>query len=131
MDFKVLNTQDGVQTAEMRLARGEESGPLGNEHANSVQVLLVVRGEVDATIGQQSFRMHPGASAIVRRGVAHQFVGASDDEAVTLNVYSPPAYDDRARRDRGGEVFADAFTENEGAPRAKIEDAQHALEPDG
>ncbi len=116
MDFKVLSTEDGVQTAEMRLARGEESGPLGNEHAESVQVLVVVRGEVDAKIGQQNVRMRAGDSAIVRRGVAHQFVGASDDEAVTLNVYSPPAYYDRSRRDRSGEVFEEAFMDTS-APR--------------
>jgi hypothetical protein len=33
-------------------------------------------------------------------------------------------------RDRSGEVFQNAFTENGGATRDKIADAQAALEPD-
>lgn len=129
--FKVLETQDGVQTAVMRLKHAEASGPFGNEHPASVQTLIVLRGEVDAQIGDDRFSMRQGDSVIVRRGVAHRFTGASPEDAITLNVYAPPAYEDRSRRDRSGEVFQDAFTENDGAPRAQIEDAQHALEPEG
>jgi mannose-6-phosphate isomerase-like protein (cupin superfamily) len=128
--FRVLETQDGVQTAVMRLKRGEESGPFGNEHPQSVQAIVVLTGEVDAQIGHERFWMHAGDSAIVRRGVAHRFVGASEEDAVTINVYSPPAYQDRSVRDRSGEVFQNAFTENGGATRDKIADAQAALEPD-
>jgi len=130
MEFKVLGTQDGVQTARMRLKRGEASGPFGNEHPMSVQVLIVVRGELDAQIGHEHSWMREGDSVIVRRGVAHRFVGASEEDTVTLNVYAPPAYDDRSRRDRSGEVYQDAFTENGGAERPRIEEAQHELEPD-
>ncbi|HTU71544.1 MAG TPA: cupin domain-containing protein [Candidatus Baltobacteraceae bacterium] len=89
--FTVLDTQGDVQTAVMRLRRAEASGPLGNEHASSSQVIVVIRGTIEAEIGDQKFRMGEGDSAIVPRGVAHRFVGVSN-EAVTLNVYSPPAY---------------------------------------
>jgi hypothetical protein len=58
MNFKVLATQDDIQTAVMRLSHGGESGARGNEHPESVQVLVVFQ------------------------------------EAVTFNVYAPPAYDD-------------------------------------
>jgi mannose-6-phosphate isomerase-like protein (cupin superfamily) len=128
--FKVLETQDGVQTAVMRLRSGEASGPLGNEHPMSVQTLVVLSGEVDAQVGSETFWMGAGDSVIVRRGVAHRFVGASHEDAITLNIYAPPAYDDRSPRDRSGEVFQDAFTENGGASREKIAQAQDALEPD-
>lgn len=130
MEFKVLETQDGVQTAVMCLGRGQESGPFGNEHPMSTQVMVVVRGQIDAHVGDEYFRMGQGDSVIVRRDVPHRFVGVSQDEAITLNMYSPPAYDDRSRRDRRGEVFQDAFTENDGASRVKIAKAQDALEPD-
>lgn len=109
--FKVLETQDGVQTAVMRLRHGQESGPFGNEHPASVQTLIVMRGEVDAQVGDERFWMREGDCIIVRRGVAHRFIGGSPDDAITLNVYSPPAYDDRSTRDRNG--------------------AQHSLEPEG
>ena len=91
MRFDVLESCDGVQTAIMTLKRTEESGPLENEHAQSSQVIVVTRGEVDAQIGDRTFRMHAGESAIVPKGVDHRFVGASD-EAETINVYAPPAY---------------------------------------
>lgn len=94
--FKVLETHDGVQTAVMRLKHGQESGPFGNEHPASVQALFVIRGELDAQIGHERFWMREGDSVIVRRGVAHRFIGASPDDAILLNVYVPPAYDDEA-----------------------------------
>ncbi len=90
--FSVLETSDGIQTAVMRLERGEESGPLGNEHGGSVQVLLVMSGAVQAQIGDRPFRMEAGESVVVSKGAAHRFVGDSDDTAITFNVYAPPAY---------------------------------------
>ena len=94
--FKVLETHDGVQTAVMRLKHGQESGPFGNEHPASVQALFVIRGELDAQIGDERFWMREGDSLIVRRGVAHRFIGASPDDAIMLNVYVPPAYNGEA-----------------------------------
>ncbi len=91
MTFEVLDSRDGIQTAVMRLQKAEESGPFGNEHAQSAQVIVVMQGEVDAQIGDRRFRLNQGESAIVPKGVAHRFVGASA-EAEMLNVYSPPAY---------------------------------------
>ena len=90
--FSVLETADGVQTAAMRLSRGKESGPLGNEHADSVQVLFVAAGAVQAQIGDRRFRMETGDSVIVTRGIPHRFVGDSDEPAIAFNVYAPPAY---------------------------------------
>lgn len=90
--FGVLEKGENVQTAVMRLKRGEASGPLSNEHAESEQVLFVIRGIVDAEIGDRHFRMNPGESTIVPRGVPHRFTGASVEPAVTFNVYGPPAY---------------------------------------
>jgi mannose-6-phosphate isomerase-like protein (cupin superfamily) len=91
-NFAVLETQDGVQTAAMRLERGKQSGPLGNDHADSVQVLFVASGAVRAQIGDRTFRMEAGDSAIVAKGEPHRFIGDSDEPAMTFNVYAPPAY---------------------------------------
>jgi mannose-6-phosphate isomerase-like protein (cupin superfamily) len=90
--FAVLDTTGTLQTATMRLRRGEESGPFGNDHPRSAQVLLVVSGAVRAEIGEKRFRMEAGDSVVVEKGLEHRFVGDSDDEAVTFNVYAPPAY---------------------------------------
>ena len=90
--FQTLERQDGIETASMRLKKGDESGPLGNEHPNSVQVIFVFRGVVEAHIGGDRFTVSAGESAIVPKGVSHRFTGISDEEAVTFNVYVPPAY---------------------------------------
>lgn len=90
--FSVIETTGTLQTATMRLRRGEESGPFGNEHPRSAQVLLVVRGAVRAEIGEKRFRMETGDSVVVEKGLAHRFVGDSNEDALTFNVYAPPAY---------------------------------------
>lgn len=90
--FSVLETKDGVQTAEMRLRKGEESGPLGNEHGQSAQILFVHRGAVDAQVGERRFRLKAGESTVVPKNAPHRFVGDSEEVAVTFNVYAPPAY---------------------------------------
>ncbi|MFZ0032910.1 MAG: cupin domain-containing protein [Candidatus Cybelea sp.] len=91
--FAVLQTTGGVQTAIMRLAPRQESGERGNEHAQSLQVLYVVKGRLRAEIGEGRFTMRAGDSTIVPRGMAHRFVNDSfEEQALTFNVYVPPAY---------------------------------------
>ncbi|MBV8530258.1 MAG: cupin domain-containing protein [Candidatus Eremiobacteraeota bacterium] len=90
--FAVLENGRRVQTAVMALEPGQASGPLGNEHPSSEQVLFVVDGEVEAVIGSEQFTMHAGDSAIVPPGTPHRFVNGAARPALTFNVYSPKAY---------------------------------------
>ncbi len=90
--FSVLEAGDNIQTAAMILAPGEASGPYGNEHAESVQVLFVHDGEVEAEVDGKKFTMRAGDSILVEKGLAHRFVNRAQRRAVTFNVYSPPAY---------------------------------------
>jgi len=76
----------------MTLAPGESSGPKENEHARSEQVLYLVEGELHAELGDRTFTMKAGDSVIVRKDVPHRFVNRGRSEAVTFNVYTPPAY---------------------------------------
>ena len=46
--FGVLADGQSLQTAIMRLAQDKESGPYGNEHPESEQVLFVITGEIKA-----------------------------------------------------------------------------------
>src|SRR5579872_3858466 len=106
--FAILETHDGAQTALMTLGHGEESGPFGNEHATSTQVLVVIRGSLDARIEDRHLQLHPGDSVIVARDAQHQFIGSSTQEAIAVCVYVPPFYrsegerPQRFRRDRRG-----------------------------
>jgi mannose-6-phosphate isomerase-like protein (cupin superfamily) len=90
--FAVLENGSRLQTAVMVLDSGEESGPLGNEHRQSEQVLYVVQGLVEAEVDGKHFTMAPGDSIIVPNGAPHRFVNRTMDRAVTFNVYAPKAY---------------------------------------
>ncbi len=91
--FRVLLTSKKSQVVTMTLAPGKSSGPKGNEHAKSEQVLFVVEGEVLAEIGQEKQTLRKGDVVIVPAGAAHRFVNHGASAALTLNVYAPPAYD--------------------------------------
>ena len=90
--FAVLENGRQLQTAVMVLDSGEESGPLGNEHPDSEQVLYVVEGLVEGEIDGRHFTMAPGDSVIVPNGAPHRFVNRSMQRAVTFNVHAPKAY---------------------------------------
>lgn len=90
--FAVLENAGELQTAVMVLEPGEASGPKGNEHGESEQVLYVVEGAVEAEIGSDRFSMRAGDSAIVPKDAPHRFVNRSPKRAVTFNVYAPKAY---------------------------------------
>ncbi len=92
--FKVLQTATKSQTAMMTLKPGEESGPIGNDHPNSEQVLYVIRGQVVAEIGDERRTLKAGDCVIVPLRARHRFVNESKRPVVTFNVYAPPAYDE-------------------------------------
>jgi mannose-6-phosphate isomerase-like protein (cupin superfamily) len=92
--FKVLQTSKRSQTAMMVLKPGEESGPMGNDHLKSEQVLYVVEGRVVAEIGTERRTLKAGDTVIVPLRARHRFVNKSRRTVVTFNVYAPPTYDE-------------------------------------
>jgi mannose-6-phosphate isomerase-like protein (cupin superfamily) len=91
--FKVLQTGKRSQTAMMTLKPGEESGPMGNDHPRSEQVLFVVSGQLVAEIDTRRRTLKAGDCVHVPMRARHRFVNRSKRPAVTFNVYAPPAYD--------------------------------------
>lgn len=90
--FSVLENGEQLQTAVMVLDSGEESGPYGNEHPESEQVLFVFEGTLEAEVDGKHFTMGTGDSTIVPGGAPHRFVNRSMERVVTFNVYAPKAY---------------------------------------
>ena len=90
--FSVLETASGVQTAVMTLKPGAWSDEKGNEHPGSVQILLVLEGEIKAEIGDEHATLKKGDCVIVPRRASHRFGAQGDGPAITFNVYVPPAY---------------------------------------
>ena len=91
--FEVLQTISKTQTATMTLSPGKSSGPKGNEHPKSDQVLLVLEGELLAEIDSEKATLRRGDVVIVPAGAAHKFTNHSESKVITFNVYAPPAYD--------------------------------------
>lgn len=94
--FEVQGTARKSQMAVMTLAPGKSSGPKGNEHPKSEQVLLVVEGEILAEVEDEKRTLRRGDALIVPAGAAHRFVNHGGSPAITFNVYAPPAYDDQS-----------------------------------
>ena len=90
--FDVLETASKSQVALMKLSPGKASGPRGNEHPKSEQILLVLEGEIFAEIGEEKATLRKGDIVIVPTDTDHRFTNLSESDALTFNVYAPPAY---------------------------------------
>lgn len=89
--FEVLQTGDEAQTAVMTLEPGKSSGAK-QAHEKSEQVLLLLEGELEAEIGDETGAMRTGDVALIPAGVKHRFTNKGQAKAVTFNVYAPPEY---------------------------------------
>ena len=90
--FEVLQTSKRTQTAMMTLKPGKSSGSEMEGHKNSDQVLLVLKGEVEGEIVNETVTLHEGDVIIIPAGTRHKFTNRSSADVVTFNTYSPPEY---------------------------------------
>ena len=91
--FKVLQTSTKSQVAMMTLKPGESSGPKGNDHPKSEQVVYVIEGELVAEIRGETRTLKAGDCVTVPLRASHRFTNRGKRPVVTFNVYAPPAYD--------------------------------------
>jgi len=90
--FEVLQTSKRTQTAMMILKPGKSSGSEPEGHKNSDQVLLVLKGEVEGEIVNETVTLHEGDVIIIPAGTRHKFTNRSSADVVTFNTDSPPEY---------------------------------------
>jgi mannose-6-phosphate isomerase-like protein (cupin superfamily) len=90
--FEVLQTSKRTQTAMMTLRPGKSSGSEPEGHKNSDQVLLVLKGEVEGEIANETITLHEGDVIVIPAGTKHKFSNRSSANAITFNTYSPPEY---------------------------------------
>jgi mannose-6-phosphate isomerase-like protein (cupin superfamily) len=76
----------------MILEPGAATGEKAEAHEKSDQVLLMLEGELIGEIGDERPRLKKGDVIVIEAGTRHRFANASETNAVTFNVYSPPAY---------------------------------------
>lgn len=90
--FEVLQTSKRTQTAMMTLEPGKSSGSEPEGHKNSDQVLLVLKGEVEGEIANETITLYEGDVIVIPAGTRHKFSNRTSSEVVTFNTYSPPEY---------------------------------------
>lgn len=93
-DFEVAFAVRKAQAAEMTLAPGSKTGGPDNRHSGADQWLYVVSGNGLATVDGVEQPLRPGSLLVIERGEAHEIRCTGDEPLRTVNVYSPPAYDD-------------------------------------
>ena len=90
--FEVLQTTKRTQTAIMTLKPRKSSGSDLEGHEESDQVLLVLQGEVEGAIANETVTLREGDVIVIPAGTTHKFTNRSSADAVTFNTYSPPEY---------------------------------------
>jgi mannose-6-phosphate isomerase-like protein (cupin superfamily) len=90
--FEVLQTSKRTQTAMMTLKPGKSSGSEPEGHQKSDQVLLVLKGEVEGEIADETLTLYEGDVIVIPAGTVHKFTNRSSADVITFNTYSPPEY---------------------------------------
>ncbi|MBS1664745.1 MAG: cupin domain-containing protein [Bacteroidetes bacterium] len=63
-------------------------------HEEEDEAVYLISGELEVTIGEQTFMMRPGESYFVPRNVPHRVRNIGEEEAKTLLVYTPGRFGD-------------------------------------
>ena len=89
--FRVLQQTKRSQTAVMTIAPGEEAGP-AEMHGGADQIVYVIEGEADITVGDEARRTGPGGLVMIPAGARHHVRNPGRDPLFFLTVYAPPEY---------------------------------------
>ena len=88
--FRVLQQTKRSQTAVMTIAGGQEAGPAETHHAD--QIVYVIEGEADITVGDEARRTGPGGLVMIPAGARHHVRNPGREPLFFLTVYAPPEY---------------------------------------
>ena len=88
--FRVLQQTTRSQTAVMTIAPGEDAGPAETHGAD--QIVYVIEGEADITVGDEARRTGPGGLVMIPAGARHHVRNPGREPLFFLTVYAPPEY---------------------------------------
>ena len=88
--FRVLQQTTRSQTAVMTIAPGEDAGPAETHGAD--QIVYVIEGEADITVGDEARRTGPGGLVMIPAGARHHVGNPGREPLFFLTVYAPPEY---------------------------------------
>jgi mannose-6-phosphate isomerase-like protein (cupin superfamily) len=88
--FRVLQQTRRSQTAVMTIAPGADAGPAETHGAD--QIVYVIEGEADITVGDEARRTGPGGLVMIPAGARHHVRNPGRAALFFLTVYAPPEY---------------------------------------
>ena len=91
--FRIAFDHAGIQAAEMVIAPGESEGGPENVHSKSDQWLFVVGGSGLAIVEGKRRQLRRGSLLLIAHGERHEIRNTGRRLLVTMNHYSPPAYE--------------------------------------
>ena len=92
---KALLTPKPFEALEVVAASFEPGGSTGADpyaHGDSEEMLLVVAGAVELTLGSEAMHLRTGDCARYRSSTPHRLVNDGDETAEVIYVISPPSY---------------------------------------
>jgi mannose-6-phosphate isomerase-like protein (cupin superfamily) len=93
--FRVACGNRHSQAAEMTLPAGGSEGGPDNRHRGSDQWLYVAAGTGIAIVAGRQYPLRRGTLILIERGETHEIRNTSRRPLRTLNVYVPPAYNEK------------------------------------
>lgn len=62
-------------------------------HQKEDELVYLLQGEIEVTLGEQSMRAVPGVMALLPRGIPHGFTNVGDTPSVVIDTILPGAFD--------------------------------------
>ena len=100
--FRIAFDHGGVQAAEMVIAPGDTEGGSDNRHKGADQWLFIIDGTGVAIVEGSRRTLHRGSLLLIERGERHEIRNTGRKHLITLNFYSPPAYDQKGKPKAAG-----------------------------
>jgi len=88
--FAILQETERSQVGVMTIGPGREAGPVEAHAAD--QVFLVLEGEAEIRVSDQTRRVGPGHSVLVPARTPHHVRSVGEVPLFFYTVYAPPAY---------------------------------------
>lgn len=62
-------------------------------HENEDELVYLLRGEIEVTLGDQTMLAVPGVTALLPRGIAHGFTNVGDTPSILIDTILPGSFD--------------------------------------
>lgn len=68
-------------------------GVSSHVHEKEDELVYLLQGEIEVTLGDQTMKAVPGVMALLPRGIPHSFVNVGDTHSIIIDTILPGAFD--------------------------------------